>query len=1021
MMVASHGALISSASSLVRTDQQEVFRGCPAPPPCDPPSNTALPRHPIPPYSVDVSPRNSDILLIAPQQQQQDPSHFLGGASPALNGNGHQRRADKGRRLKPISNAVIAAKTRLCVKFEKGTCTSASCTFAHGSLELRKKPDLRKTKLCESFSSTNSCSKGSECTYAHGIHELQATSEYFKTSICPNWKQGHCDAGVHCRHAHGSQELRIRPPIPKRVAAQQNGSSDSYNGDTNQSSSVGDNSYVGRFPPNTGVGEDRSMLMSSESLMLTDDSPIGLSGTTNSSVFRTGNSGELARQTIEEMEYSSPPRGVLTSATDITNQRVKPAIPHESMKVPALPTGPPTYTTPSYYQPQQRPPNRNRSGSSWQNRQFRAAFSPEGGNGTYGLYDSCEISVSENYNKGHKAHLVVTTPAPPPPPPDPDGQNTLLPRPPASMNGSYGQTGQRNFRQMPDFTNKNFRRTQAHDNNEHDNRNGWLKLSSPVPLTKTGWKSQFAPDLGLGAGDRAGSQSRNYRGRHQGKFPRASMGEVNVPSLQNGQPLLMVMGSQQYHEEPTRAALLPDEYSSMLSKCNVLGYPSGPIDGCGGSMSSPPHTPVETPEFTSEAQPEAPHTLQLMGGPMHSPFSTDLPTVKESSVAVPAKDIPPPGDPVEDSAGRSGSLALAVPSEKNWNLEATDRRASSTEFHQASSHREGRVFGGRANSAVYPSTFNRRSSRQSVLCKDDNKPAAADAYPLAALVGKTLETGPTHRRRGTNAEITRAGGGAKNTPTASPGTGPRTPSGDGIDARPGLETEQQRPSCLSSRSTPELVVGDSGLAANLPAHRLLSRVVFPGQDLYFSTLHSPPTVVGQPGPPPNASYPVAEGTPLPPTLSPGVLTGDAYSIALNSLTMTPLLGLVPASSFSLPQPLIPPSSLVVAPAILPPWSSNGMVPQGRRPDGRLILPITYSSPLEGVELPLYVAGYSPHAISGCSRKGQSGGSLSFLPPAMTAQVITTADHPCIPPPPYSLGKVGLLPYSHEAQSGAIGG
>ena len=86
--------------------------------------------------------------------------------------------------------------------------------------ELRDKPNLYKTKLCDAFLASKifqikskpfkagNCSRGEQCTFAHGESELRSTPDLFKTAICHLWSQGRCVAGDHCRFAHGDEDKR---------------------------------------------------------------------------------------------------------------------------------------------------------------------------------------------------------------------------------------------------------------------------------------------------------------------------------------------------------------------------------------------------------------------------------------------------------------------------------------------------------------------------------------------------------------------------------------------------------------------------------------------------------------------------------------------------------------------------------------------------------------------------------------------------------------------------------------------
>lgn len=90
-----------------------------------------------------------------------------------------------------------------------GVCLSGeSCRFAHSLEELRPLPDLRKTKLCSSYSKRVAC-KNSKCPFAHSPRELRTSSSvFYKVTLCNFYKNGRCWNGSNCRFAHGNDELR---------------------------------------------------------------------------------------------------------------------------------------------------------------------------------------------------------------------------------------------------------------------------------------------------------------------------------------------------------------------------------------------------------------------------------------------------------------------------------------------------------------------------------------------------------------------------------------------------------------------------------------------------------------------------------------------------------------------------------------------------------------------------------------------------------------------------------------------
>ncbi|CAE7553627.1 CTH1 [Symbiodinium microadriaticum] len=69
-------------------------------------------------------------------------------------------------------------RTELCAFFAAGMCTRGSrCTFAHGAAQLRPRPDLYKTRLCDSWALLRRCPYGDRCTHAHGEEELRAVDD----------------------------------------------------------------------------------------------------------------------------------------------------------------------------------------------------------------------------------------------------------------------------------------------------------------------------------------------------------------------------------------------------------------------------------------------------------------------------------------------------------------------------------------------------------------------------------------------------------------------------------------------------------------------------------------------------------------------------------------------------------------------------------------------------------------------------------------------------------------------------
>lgn len=56
------------------------------------------------------------------------------------------------------------SKTKMCIQFSRGNCLRGNlCSFAHSPAELREPPNLAKTRLCDMFKSTGTCSMNDRC------------------------------------------------------------------------------------------------------------------------------------------------------------------------------------------------------------------------------------------------------------------------------------------------------------------------------------------------------------------------------------------------------------------------------------------------------------------------------------------------------------------------------------------------------------------------------------------------------------------------------------------------------------------------------------------------------------------------------------------------------------------------------------------------------------------------------------------------------------------------------------------
>lgn len=70
---------------------------------------------------------------------------------------------------------VRFAKTKMCKFHLQGKCAKgANCSFAHGSNEMERSPDLFRTQLCMALLKTGKCKDSETCKYAHTREQLRA-------------------------------------------------------------------------------------------------------------------------------------------------------------------------------------------------------------------------------------------------------------------------------------------------------------------------------------------------------------------------------------------------------------------------------------------------------------------------------------------------------------------------------------------------------------------------------------------------------------------------------------------------------------------------------------------------------------------------------------------------------------------------------------------------------------------------------------------------------------------------------
>lgn len=104
-------------------------------------------------------------------------------------------------------------KTEKCRFYRHGCRRGASCPFAHGDDEIRKRPNLDKTSLCQNYVRGKCHLTAEQCQFAHSALDLRATTTYRKTLLCRNYQKGFCMLGSACRHAHGVTELAAQDSL----------------------------------------------------------------------------------------------------------------------------------------------------------------------------------------------------------------------------------------------------------------------------------------------------------------------------------------------------------------------------------------------------------------------------------------------------------------------------------------------------------------------------------------------------------------------------------------------------------------------------------------------------------------------------------------------------------------------------------------------------------------------------------------------------------------------------------------
>ncbi|CBZ55276.1 unnamed protein product [Neospora caninum Liverpool] len=92
--------------------------------------------------------------------------------------------------------------TANCPAMETAACSSRGCGSGRGTTKTRIDSGILQQH------------RFNGCTFAHGIEELRERPQLSKTRICEKWRQGLCEHvnSEDCKFAHGKEDLRIAKP-----------------------------------------------------------------------------------------------------------------------------------------------------------------------------------------------------------------------------------------------------------------------------------------------------------------------------------------------------------------------------------------------------------------------------------------------------------------------------------------------------------------------------------------------------------------------------------------------------------------------------------------------------------------------------------------------------------------------------------------------------------------------------------------------------------------------------------------
>lgn len=207
-------------------------------------------------------------------------------------------------------HAAQLQKTVMCRFYLAGNCRKGSaCAYAHGTSDMRHKPDLACTSICPEMQETGNCTNP-DCRYAHENSELRTTSMFLKSKFCMFAQRGRCKNGEACRFAHTRDEYLVS--VAEKSFSQ---SGSSAMGDPRQMRNANRQGGTGGWPESDSVSGSNSSGRSAHHLR--QQLQRGLTPETSSS------QGTSERMQPDSLAPMSTPEGTSDEGSSDGQQKLK--------------------------------------------------------------------------------------------------------------------------------------------------------------------------------------------------------------------------------------------------------------------------------------------------------------------------------------------------------------------------------------------------------------------------------------------------------------------------------------------------------------------------------------------------------------------------------------------------------------------------------------------------------------------------------------------------------------------------